>query len=96
MACKDSLSDEMTIACGRGTVAGRHYCPVLLGNMYKLGSGLCTWYAAWKAVIRARLGDGDTALQLLRRAAEETGCFGEVFEIHEADLRPWFSASAGM
>ncbi len=66
------------------------------GNMYKLGSGLCTWYAAWKAVIRARLGDGDTALQLLRRAAVETGCFAESFEIYEANLRPWFNTSAGV
>ena len=65
------------------------------GNMYKQGKGLCTWYAAWKAVIRARLGDGETALTLLDRAAAQTGCFSEVFEIYELNHNPWFSTAAG-
>lgn len=66
------------------------------GNMYKHGSGFCTWYAAWKAVARARLGDGETARTLLAGTAAETGCFAEVFEIYELNHNPWFSDAAGV
>lgn len=85
------LDDPLQLAAIKDFDAGGD----AFGNMYRQGKGLCTWYAAWKAVIRARLGDAATACTLLERAAEETGCFSEVFEIYELSHNPWFSTAAG-
>ena len=68
------------------------------GNMYAMGGGVSTWYAAWKACAYARLGDGDRTLAALKQAAKPTGCFDEICEISEKDIlyRPWFTTSAGV
>ena len=68
------------------------------GNMYAIGSGISTWYAAWKAIAFARLGEAESAYNALKQAAATAGCFGEIFEINENAVRnrPWFTTAAGM
>lgn len=68
------------------------------GNMYAVGSGTSTWYAAWKAIAFARLGAAGSAYGALKQAAATAGCFGEIFEINEDAVRnrPWFTTAAGM
>ena len=63
--------------------------------MYQLGSGICSWYLCWEAITCARLGDGETAFRLLEETARQTGSFGEMFEIYECGIRPWFTTAAG-
>jgi hypothetical protein len=65
------------------------------GNMYPVGTSVCAWYASWMAIVYARLGDGEAALTLLRKAAEATGCFSEIFEIYETGHHPWFTTAEG-
>lgn len=68
------------------------------GNMYTMGRGVSSWYAAWKAAVYARLSDADACVPALRQAAASTGCFGEFYEINEpgaVQYRPWFTTSAG-
>ena len=70
------------------------------GNMYEIGSGVCSWYACWKALVFARLGRADEAVDALRRVAGESGWFGELFEINndksQTYIHPWFTTAAGM
>ncbi len=70
------------------------------GNMYEIGSGVCSWYACWKALVFARLGRADEAMDALRRVAGESGWFGELFEINndksQTYIHPWFTTAAGM
>ncbi len=70
------------------------------GNMYEMGSGVCSWYACWKAVVYDRLGRGADAMAALRYVADTAGAFGELFEIGNAAsgtyVRPWFTTAAGM
>lgn len=67
------------------------------GNMYNLGHGVASWYAAWKAIVYARLRDGAHALPALCQAAASRGCFDELWEINEDGVRikPWFATAAG-
>ncbi len=68
------------------------------GNMYAMGCGVSTWYAAWKAAAFARLGDAENCETSLHQAARAVGCFGEIFEINEPGVvqyRPWFTTSGG-
>lgn len=67
------------------------------GNMYNVGSGVASWYAAWKAIVYARLSDGEHALPALYQAVAERGCFDEMWEINEEAIRsrPWFTTASG-
>ena len=68
-----------------------------VGNMYSVGTRICTWYAAWLAGAQARLGDGEGAYRNLKRAAASAGAFAEIFEINEPAYRscPWCSSPQG-
>lgn len=66
------------------------------GNMYPCGSRLCAWYACWKAIVYARTGCGEKAWQLIRDTADDTGCFSEIYEIHELAHQPWFTTAEGV
>ena len=67
---------------------------IVMGNMYNVGTRICTWYAAWTANDFARLGRGDDAVRNLRRANQSVGFFNEIFEINEPAYRscPWCQA----
>lgn len=67
---------------------------VLMGNMYNVGTRICTWYAAWTANAFARLGRGEDAVRNLRLANRSVGFFNEIFEINEPAYRscPWCQA----
>lgn len=67
------------------------------GNMYPVGQSVCTWYAAWKAVVYARLADGEKAYAATRQGADTVGCFAEIYEINEpaVSIKPWFSTAEG-
>lgn len=67
------------------------------GNMYKMGSGLCPWYASWIASALSNYGERTKSLKLLKEAASQIGYFAEHFEINEAEvvMRPWFTTAAG-
>lgn len=68
------------------------------GNMYAVGSGVSSWFAAWKGVAYARMHEPERAFACLRQAASSQGCFGELFEINEehAVYRPWFTTANGI
>ena len=67
---------------------------IIMGNMYSVGTRICTWYAAWTANAFARLGRGDDAARNLRLANQSVGFFNEIFEINEPAYRscPWCQA----
>ena len=67
---------------------------IVMGNMYSVGTRICTWYAAWTANDFARLGRGDDAVRNLRLANQSVGFFNEIFEINEPAYRscPWCQA----
>ena len=65
------------------------------GNMYPVGRSVCSWYAAWKAIVFCRLSRPGEARSILEQMAEETGCFAEMFEIYETGHHPWFTTAAG-
>ena len=68
------------------------------GNMYAIGGGVSSWFAAWKCIAFARMHEAKAAMACLRQAADSAGCFGELFEINEAKciLRPWFTTANGI
>ena len=68
------------------------------GNMYPVGKGLSPWYAGWKAVAYARVGDRYRAYAALTQIYNSVGAFDESFEINEENVhyRPWFSTAAGV
>ena len=68
------------------------------GNMYAVGSGVSSWFAAWKGIAYARMHEPERAFACLRQAASSQGCFGELFEINEerAVFRPWFTTANGI
>lgn len=66
------------------------------GNMYPLGKSVCTWYAGWKAIVLTRMNRRQEALQIIRDAADDTGCFCEIFEIYESGHHPWFTTAEGI
>jgi hypothetical protein len=67
------------------------------GNMYPVGKSLCAWYAGWMASALAMLDDRSEPVNLLKKAAEGAGCFGEMFEINEPAVSrtPWFATASG-
>ena len=67
---------------------------IVMGNMYNVGTRICTWYAAWTANAFARLRRGDDAARNLRLANQSVGFFNEIFEINEPAYRscPWCQA----
>jgi hypothetical protein len=67
------------------------------GNMYPVGKSVSGWYAGWMASALAALGDRSEPINRLSQAAQDTGCFGEIFEINEKEvvMHPWFSTAAG-
>ena len=66
------------------------------GNMYETGNATCAWYAGWKAIALARTGEADRAYETLIRAADDTGNFSQLFELHEKGMRPWFTTAEGV
>ena len=66
------------------------------GNMYPLGKSVCTWYAVWMAIAHLRMGRPGQTLSMLEETAKDTGCFSEIFEIHEVGMRPWFTTGEGL
>lgn len=71
-----------------------------VGNMYAVGSGVCSWYMTWKALVFARLGRIKDAYAAIKSVSRSTGRFHEMFEINHAEsstyYRPWFTTAAGM
>lgn len=67
------------------------------GNMYPMGKSVSGWYAGWMASALAVAGDRSEPINRLSQAAQDTGGFGEIFEINEKDvvMHPWFSTAAG-
>ncbi|OFX34820.1 MAG: hypothetical protein A2W90_00045 [Bacteroidetes bacterium GWF2_42_66] len=67
------------------------------GNMYPVGKSLCAWYAGWLAAALDLLGDRTEPGKLLTEAANGAGCFSELFEINETEVKmhPWFSTASG-
>lgn len=70
------------------------------GNMYAVGSGVCPWYMAWKAIAHARMNEVDIAYSAIKSVTENAGNFAEMYEINDvpgdAVFRPWFATAAGM
>ncbi len=68
-----------------------------VGNMYKTGSRICSWYAAWLGTAQARYGDGEGALRNIRASTDSVGKFYEIFEINEPNIMsvPWCSSPQG-
>ncbi len=65
------------------------------GNMYPVGNSVCVWYAAWKGIARARMGDGAGVMSCLDQATGEVNCFSEIFEIKNPAHHPWFTTAEG-
>ncbi len=68
------------------------------GNMYRMGGGISSWYAAWKSVAFARIGRAEEAFFSIKESCLSVGCFNEMFEINEkaVQYRPWFTTAAGV
>ena len=70
------------------------------GNMYAVGTGVCPWYKAWKAIVLGRLGKMEEAYQAIKSTVNNTGNFGEMYEINDritgTILRPWFATASGV
>jgi len=65
------------------------------GNMYPIGNSVCAWYACWKGISFARIGDMTAARKCIEHCAGEPGCFSEIFEVSNPPLTPWFTTSEG-
>lgn len=65
------------------------------GNMYPVGNSVCVWYAGWKGIVFARLGQLDKARCCIDQAVGETNCFREIFEISQPAHHPWFTTAEG-
>lgn len=66
-----------------------------VGNMYRVGRGLCTWYADWAAIALFRSGRPLEGIQAMGNAIDMTGAFRAIFEINEPGAFvsfPWCSA----
>ena len=68
------------------------------GNMYAVGKKLSPWYAVWKAIGYARIGETAKAYECLKQSYASVGCFDEMFEINEEQcrFRPYFSTAAAV
>lgn len=71
-----------------------------VGNMYSVGSGVCSWYLTWKALVFARFMKGEDSFAALKEASENRGLFYDMYEISDDSTgtyyRPWFTTAAGM
>lgn len=71
-----------------------------VGNMYSVGTGVCSWYMTWKAVVFARMNMKEETFEAIKNASRNTGYFGEMYEISDLSTktvyRPWFTTAAGM
>lgn len=71
-----------------------------VGNVYSVGTGVCSWYLTWKALVFARLLRKQDCFKAIKDAAVNSGRFGEMYEINDTKTmtiyRPWFSTAAGM
>jgi hypothetical protein len=67
------------------------------GNVTSKGDSIGSWYAAKLAASFARLGDRKQTIHWLRKTTSSSGCFGELFEIHEPKIStfPWYAAVGG-
>ncbi len=67
------------------------------GNMYPIGNSVCTWYAAMKGIVFARIGDLAGAKSCIAQCVKEAGynCFSEIFEISQPAKHPWFTTAEG-
>ena len=67
---------------------------IRVGNMYNVGTRICTWYAAWLADDYARLCDGEGAYRNVALACGSVGFFNEIYEINEPAYKsvPWCQA----
>ena len=67
------------------------------GNMYPVGNSVCTWYAGWKGITFARLGNFTAARQCIEQCLAEAknNCFSEIFEIGNPPHHPWFTTAEG-
>jgi len=65
------------------------------GNMYPVGNSVCVWYAGWKGLAFARLGDMEKTMTCIEQAAGEANCFSEIFEISNPVHHPWFTTAEG-
>ena len=71
---------------------------ISVGNMYIIGKGVCSWYAAWLSCALSRLGDGNAAYKSLKMSTDSAGKFYEIFEINEPGVVmsvPWCSSPQG-
>ena len=87
--------DEMMLNAWNDYVANEEQ----FGNMYSMGGGVSSWYAAWKAAANARAGFSDKAYQYAKQSCLSVGVFCEMFEINEPGrvmYRPWFTTAAGV
>ena len=83
-----------TDALQRATVENFERHGIRVGNMYNIGTRVCTWYAAWLADDFARLGDGEGAYRNIALANGSVGFFNEIYEINEPVYKsvPWCQA----
>jgi Glycosyl hydrolase family 65 central catalytic domain len=67
------------------------------GNVTTKGDSIGSWYAAKLATSFARLEDRKQTVHWLRKTTSGSGCFGELFEIHEPKFSsfPWYAAVGG-
>jgi len=67
------------------------------GNVTSKGDSIGSWYAAKLAATFAKLGDRTQTVHWLRKTTSSSGCFGELFEIHEPKIStiPWYAAVGG-
>lgn len=67
-----------------------------IGNMYDTGGSVCAWYRLWKCMACLYAGRREAAAEELERLASETGRWGELFEIYEKSMRPFFATAEGV
>ena len=66
-----------------------------IGNMYDTGKSVCAWYRLWKSLALLYANRREEAGEELNRLAGETGVWGELFEIYEVGMRPFFTTAEG-
>ena len=63
--------------------------------MYDTGKSVCAWYRLWKSLALLYANRREEAGEELNRLAGETGVWGELFEIYEVGMRPFFTTAEG-
>ncbi len=84
--------DGRALAALEGFIASER----LVGNMYSTGGSVCAWYRLWKCMALLYAGRREEAAAELERLAGETGRWGELFEIYERSMRPFFTTAEGV